>query len=71
MFIKNEDAKGIIRGILVSEGVSDFDTLTKKILDELVRWQKATALKGSEEGGRPQKKINFDTVKYTRYIGRR
>ena len=63
MFIRNEDAKSIIKGVLVSEGISDPDTLTQKVMDELVKWQQSVALKGSKKGGRPEKKINFDTVR--------
>jgi hypothetical protein len=37
------------------------EVLTQKIMDELERWQKATAKEGSVKGGRPKKKINFDT----------
>jgi len=49
--------------VLVSEGISDPITLTQKIMDELIKWQKAKAKEGSKKGGRPKKKINFDTVK--------
>ena len=38
------------------------DSVVQRIMDELVRWQKAIAKEGSVKGGIPEKKINFDTV---------
>jgi hypothetical protein len=37
------------------------DTLKQKIMNELIRWQKAKTKEGSEKRGRPKKKIYFDT----------
>ena len=37
--------------------------MVQRIMDELTTYQRSIAKEGSKKGGRPKKKINFDTVK--------
>ena len=60
MCIRDRD---IIKGVLEEEGVDNVDTLVQRIMDELTTYQRSIAKEGSEKGGRPKKKINFDMVK--------
>jgi len=62
MFIKNDILASTIKGVLQSEGIPNLDTLTQKIMDELVRYQRSIAKEGSVKGGRPKKDINLKVV---------
>ena len=58
MFIKNYTLECLVEEVLRSEGISNADIITEKIMSKLTQYHRDA----SKKGGRPQKKINFDIV---------
>lgn len=61
-------ARELIKGVLLEEGINNAYTLTQKIMDDLVRWQKAKAKEGSEKGVTKSERRDLYLSEYLREV---